>query len=274
MDEPALQEAVRPGTEHAAARALLSVRDLEVEFRLREQGTVRAVKGVSFDVPAGGTVALVGESGSGKSVIGDGAASRSSRRAPMSRGGGSSFRRARLSPARLGEPSPRRGRASTRTRRGVCASSVAGEISMIFQEPMTSLSNPVMTIGKQIVRGDSCLHQPQLLPLAKPSRSSPWRCWSWCASRIRAPQLDTLPPPALGRNAPARDDRDGVRRAGRRCWSRTSRPPPSTSSCRRAPSSSCATSSPSSTWRSSSSPTTSGWWRVSRTRWWWSTTAG
>src|SRR3954468_657495 len=51
------------------ATPLLSVRDLDIRFRVdRKSEPFRAVKGISFDIPANSTVALVGESGSGKSV--------------------------------------------------------------------------------------------------------------------------------------------------------------------------------------------------------------
>ena len=144
MAEPVLREAVTPGTERAGARPLLSVRDLEVEFRLREQGTVRAVKGVSFDVPAGGTVALVGESGSGKSVIAQAVLGILPKSAHVT-GGHILF----ADPERgFGEPPLDLARlnpdaSAYRALRG-------GRISIIFQEPMTSLS-PLHTVGDQIV---------------------------------------------------------------------------------------------------------------------------
>ena len=113
---------------------LLSVRDLRVRFRIDKNNTFEAVKGISFDVPRNCTVALVGESGSGKSV--------------------SSLAVMGLLPAgtTLIDPQSRLlfdGRELTAMpgaeRRALCGK----DISMIFQEPMSSL-NPVFTVGFQI----------------------------------------------------------------------------------------------------------------------------
>ncbi len=113
---------------------LLSVRDLEVRFRGEEGTALRAVKGVSFDIPARGTVALVGESGSGKSVTALailGLLPRSNARVlPGSR---IAYRGRNLLDL------PER---ELRALRGT-------QISMVFQEPMSSL-NPVFTVGFQI----------------------------------------------------------------------------------------------------------------------------
>ena len=144
MIEPTGRPLPTLGPAVAVPPPLLSVRDLEVEFRLREQGTVRAVRGVSFDVPAGGTVALVGESGSGKSVIAQAVLGILAKSAHIT-GGQILF----ADPERgFGEPPLDLARlrpdsASYRALRG-------GRISIIFQEPMTSLS-PLHTVGDQIV---------------------------------------------------------------------------------------------------------------------------
>ncbi|MDY0747665.1 ABC transporter ATP-binding protein [Paucibacter sp. R3-3] len=110
----------------AAAAPLLEVEDLQVSF-----GAHRAVRGVSFSVAPGETLALVGESGCGKSTTA-------------------------LSLLHL---LPTQARVSGRIRFGgrelqsldeTALRGVRGnEISMIFQEPMTSL-NPVLSIGEQI----------------------------------------------------------------------------------------------------------------------------
>ena len=111
---------------------LLQIRDLEVDFRLRER-TVHAVRGLSFDISAGEVVALVGESGSGKSVSAM-SVMRLLEEPPACYPGGSIVWQGedllRARPERL------------RRLRG-------NDISMIFQEPTTAL-NPVWTCGRQI----------------------------------------------------------------------------------------------------------------------------
>ena len=111
---------------------LLRVQDLKTHFHTRD-GVVRAVDGVSFDVMPGETLAIVGESGCGKSVT----AMSILRLLPMPpariAGGRIEFEGRNL--LELSEPEMRKVRGNA--------------ISMIFQEPMTSL-NPVLTIGRQI----------------------------------------------------------------------------------------------------------------------------
>ena len=125
---------------------ILVVDNLKVSFRVQE-GVIEAVRGVSFRVPKGTTVALVGESGSGKSVVAqtimgilpktghidsgrilflDPDASRSGRAS------NEAVDIARLNPD---------GKTMRRLR--------GGRVSIIFQEPMTSLS-PLHTIGDQV----------------------------------------------------------------------------------------------------------------------------
>jgi len=125
-------------------RDLLRLRDLRISFVLPE-GRLEAVRGVSFRVPAGKTVALVGESGSGKSVVSQAIMGILPRTARID-AGRILFHDPELAPDRaegmidiagLAADSPQ-----MRAIRG-------DRISIIFQEPMTSLS-PVHTVGNQI----------------------------------------------------------------------------------------------------------------------------
>ncbi len=112
------------------AAALLEVRGLDVHFRGR-RGSHHAVKQLSFSVAQGETLAIVGESGCGKSTT---ALALSGLLAPQASVSGDILLQGR-NLAGLPE-------ASLRMIRG-------RDLSMIFQEPMTSL-NPVHTVGAQI----------------------------------------------------------------------------------------------------------------------------
>jgi peptide/nickel transport system ATP-binding protein len=124
---------------------LLEVRDLSVDFRLHAQGKISAVRGVSFRVRPGSTVALVGESGSGKSVISQAIMGVLPSSAELGgqilfHDGPSVANDGMAQSADIAALDPQGPR--MRAIRG-------GRISMIFQEPMTSLS-PLHTVGDQI----------------------------------------------------------------------------------------------------------------------------
>jgi peptide/nickel transport system ATP-binding protein len=112
--------------------SIIRIEDLKVEFRT-DDGTVEAIKGISFDIPRGKTVGLVGESGSGKSVT--------------------SLAIMQLIPNPPGRITNGKILFDDRNLVGLTDNemqSIRGnKISMIFQEPMTSL-NPVFTVGDQI----------------------------------------------------------------------------------------------------------------------------
>ena len=122
---------------------LLEIRDLEVKFFLKE-GTVHAVNGVTLSLAPHHTLGVVGESGCGKSITARAAMGILPPRGKITRGeiwlaprDGAEHRTRPLNLAEL----PPNGQQMRQIR--------GGDISMIFQEPMTSLS-PVHTIGNQI----------------------------------------------------------------------------------------------------------------------------
>jgi peptide/nickel transport system ATP-binding protein len=124
----------------AKPEPILDIADLRTWFFTRD-GVVRAVDGVSFQVIPGETLAIVGESGCGKSVT--------------------ALSILRLIPSPPGQIVSGTIRFAGRDLLGLSEAAMrevrGNEISMIFQEPMTSL-NPVLTIGHQIAE-TLTLHQ-------------------------------------------------------------------------------------------------------------------
>jgi peptide/nickel transport system ATP-binding protein len=114
------------------AERLIEVTDLKVQFAT-EDGVVRAVDGVSFELQRGQVLGIVGESGSGKSVT------------AMTLLGLTRDKNTRFEGEVL-----YKGRNVLQMGEGELEDVRGNEMSMIFQDPMTSL-NPVYTIGDQIV---------------------------------------------------------------------------------------------------------------------------
>jgi oligopeptide/dipeptide ABC transporter ATP-binding protein len=135
---------IQPGASNTASgdpdAPLLDVRGLRTYFHVMD-GTVKAVDGVDFCIPRGGTVGLVGESGCGKSVTAHSIMRLIDIPPGEIAGGEVIFDGVDL--LKISDEKMRRVR--------------GGEIAMIFQEPMTSL-NPVFTIGDQIAEA-ILLHQ-------------------------------------------------------------------------------------------------------------------
>ncbi len=114
------------------AEPVLEIRDLVTEFRT-DAGTVRAVDGVSFAIPARTTLGVVGESGSGKSVTAL-----------------SVMRLIATPPGKIASGSIKYAGKDLMTLTPAEMRKIRGNrIAMIFQEPMTSL-NPVFTVGDQV----------------------------------------------------------------------------------------------------------------------------
>src|SRR5690606_25765633 len=110
---------------------ILEVKDLAISFKT-QYGILHAIRGVSFDLHKGETLAIVGESGSGKSVTS---------RAIMGLLAGNAIYESRSIMYQC--------RDLTQIPEDLFHEIRGTKISMIFQDPMSSL-NPIITVGKQI----------------------------------------------------------------------------------------------------------------------------
>ncbi|MEC7971658.1 MAG: dipeptide ABC transporter ATP-binding protein [Pseudomonadota bacterium] len=126
-------------------KRLIEVDDLRVYFPLEDE-TVKAVEGVSWHIDKGETLAVVGESGSGKSVTAMSLMRLTDYAGGKIMSGTANFRRKNGATVDLASE-----------KQDVMRNIRGNDISMIFQEPMTSL-NPVFTVGMQIAEA-IILHQ-------------------------------------------------------------------------------------------------------------------
>lgn len=124
-------------------KAILKIRDLDISFKTTA-GYVHAIRGINIDLMRGETVAIVGESGSGKSVT-------------MKAAMGILAKNAVVNSGTIEFTYQHDGKEETvdilKKDKGWIRKHINGKrISMVFQDPMTSL-DPTMTIGKQIMEG-------------------------------------------------------------------------------------------------------------------------
>ena len=137
---------------------ILEIEDLHTYF-FTEQGTVKAVNGVSYDVPKNAVVGVVGESGCGKSVTSMSVMRLIQGPAGQIVDGSIRFKAYDYKRDEKGQPIPAEGEGQFRMEEKIYDIAkmpiheihrIRGkQIAMIFQEPMTSL-NPVFTIGEQL----------------------------------------------------------------------------------------------------------------------------
>lgn len=150
---------------------LLQINNLTIDF-VSEEGTARAVNGISLFVNRGEMLALVGESGSGKSVTSLSILQLLPQPPARFTTGQIIFREGKEKEVNLLQLSP----AQLRSIRGA-------KISMIFQEPMTSL-NPVITCGEQVM--EALLAHKKLSRTEAKERTIGW------FEKVRLPQPGKL----------------------------------------------------------------------------------
>ena len=140
--------------------SLLEVKDLRTSF-FTPSGEVKAVDGISFSLDRGRVLGIVGESGSGKSVT------------------AYSILQILTYPGRIVGGSVKfDGKELVGASDEELRSLRGNKISMIFQDPMTSLT-PVYTVGNQLEEA-ILLHTPTAT-VSRQKRGL-WKCWNWSES--------------------------------------------------------------------------------------------